>query len=87
VFRLKAEVYKTSRKARIKPFKTFPVSLANRTCRARVRIPKICSEIRDNERKIKISADTIQGGLRARVGDAPNLLGKSLFIERVAVRP
>jgi hypothetical protein len=27
VFRLKAEVYKTSRKARIKPFKTFPVSL------------------------------------------------------------
>jgi hypothetical protein len=27
VFRLKAEVYKTSRKARINPFKTFPVSL------------------------------------------------------------
>jgi len=27
VFRLKAEVYKTSRKARIKPFKTFSVSL------------------------------------------------------------
>jgi hypothetical protein len=28
VFRLKAEVYKTSRKARIKPFKTFSVSLS-----------------------------------------------------------
>jgi len=27
VFRLKAEVHKTSRKARIKPFKTFSVSL------------------------------------------------------------
>jgi hypothetical protein len=26
VFRLKAEVYKTSRKAQIKPFKTFSVS-------------------------------------------------------------
>jgi len=26
VFRLKAEVYKTSRKARLKPFKTFSVS-------------------------------------------------------------
>jgi hypothetical protein len=28
VFRLKAEVYKTSRKARIKPSKTFSVSLS-----------------------------------------------------------
>jgi hypothetical protein len=60
---------------------------ANRTYRTRVRIPKICSKIRDNKRKKKISADTILGGLRATVEDAPNLLVKSPFTERVAVRP
>jgi hypothetical protein len=60
---------------------------ANRTCHAQVRIPEICSKIRDNKRKKKISVDTTLGGLRVTVEDTPNLLVKSPFSERVAVRP